>query len=51
MNCKIKNEWLKMESEHTSSKAEQLKIVRDHIREYGCDYYPTLKKLENKLKK
>jgi hypothetical protein len=51
MNCKIKSEWLAMEGEHTSNKAKQLKIVNQHIKEYGCNYYPALKKMEAKLKK
>ena len=51
MKCNIKKEWLKMESEHTSSSAKQKKIVCQHIKEYGYGYYPALKKMEAKLKK
>lgn len=50
MKCQIKKSWLKMESEHTKTKAGQMKIVREHINTYGCSYYPALKKLETKLK-
>lgn len=50
MGCKIKKEWIKIEMEHTKSMKEAEKIVRDHLREHGCDYYPQLIKLEKKLK-
>ena len=42
---------LKMESEHTQSTAKQKKIVKQHEDKFGDKYYPTLKKVENKLKK
>ena len=51
MGCKIKKEWVNIELEHTSKLNEARKIVKDHIREHGCDYYPELIKLEKKLKK
>ena len=51
MKCKIKKQWLDMEKEHTNNVSEQKKIARDHIKEFGCSYYPELKKLEKKLKK
>ncbi len=51
MGCKIKKEWLKMESEHTKDISEQRKIVKDHLKEFGCDYYPELKKLERRIKR
>ena len=51
MKCKIKQSWLKMESEHTKSKVKQGRIVDQHIAEYGCGYYPALIKMERGLKK
>lgn len=50
MKCKIKQAWIEIEKEHTSSEREAKKIVQDHIREHGCAYYPELIKLEKKLK-
>ena len=51
MKCKIKQSWLKMESEHTKNKIEQIRIVNQHINKYGCSYYPALIKMEKKLSK
>ncbi len=51
MVCKIKSSWIKMESEHVKTKSGQMKIVKDHVKEFGCGYYPALKKMESKLKK
>ena len=50
MACKIKKEWIDMELEHTSDRKVARKIAKDHLREFGCDYYPELIKLEKKLK-
>jgi hypothetical protein len=50
--CKIKEAWIRMESgEHHKSRKEGKKIVRQHIKELGCGYYPELIKMENKLKR
>lgn len=43
--------WRRMEAEHSKNKAVQERIVRQHIREHGINYYPALKKMESKLKK
>lgn len=51
MKCKIKKSWVDLEMEHTTSRTFARKIVNDHIREFGCSYYPTLTKLEKKLKR
>jgi len=50
MVCKIKKEWADIEMEHTKSRKEAVKIVKDHLREHGCNYYPELIKLEKRLK-
>lgn len=50
MNCKIMKEWIDMEMEHTNSPKVARKIVKQHINEWGCKYYPELKKMEKKLK-
>jgi hypothetical protein len=51
MTCKIKEHWIKMESEeHHKSRKAGLKIVKQHIAELGCGYYPALIKMERKLK-
>ena len=44
MRCRIKKEWIEMEREHTSNEIAARKIVKDHILEWGCGYYPALKK-------
>ena len=49
MKCKIKKQWIEMEREHNSSNEKAKKIVEDHIKEHGCDYYPELKKLTKNL--
>ena len=51
MACKIKKEWIELEKEHTSSNKEATKIVNDHLKEFGCGYYPALIRMEKKLKK
>lgn len=51
MSCKIRKSWIDLELEHTSSRKTAKNIVKDHIREFGCDYYPALKKMEKQLKK
>ena len=51
MACKIKPSWIKLEMEHTTNKDFAKKIVSDHIREFGCEYYPNLIKMEKKLKR
>ena len=47
----IKKRWINLEMEHTKNPNVAKKIVQDHIREFGCKYYPALIKLESKLKK
>ena len=50
--CKIKEAWIRMESEeHHKTKKEGKRIVKQHIKELGCGYYPALIKMENKLKR
>lgn len=51
MICKIKKSWIKLEKEHTTSDKIVKKIVGDHLREFGCGYYPALIKMERRLKK
>ena len=51
MTCKINKKWVDMELEHTKDRKIARKIVKDHLREFGCEYYPILLKLERKLKK
>ena len=51
MGCKISKKWIDMEKEHTSSDSVAKRIVKEHIKEWGCGYYPALIKLERKLKK
>lgn len=51
MKCKIKKNWIKIEMEHTKSKKRAEKIVKDHLNEFGCKYYPALIKMEKKLNK
>jgi hypothetical protein len=50
LNCKIKKEWIEIEKEHTNSTEKAKKIVKDHLAEYGCEYYPELIKLTRRLK-
>lgn len=50
IKCKIKREWVRLESEHTDNPLFAKKIVNDHLREYGCRYYPALIRMEKKLK-
>ena len=49
-HCDIEKKWINMEMEHTDNASEAKKIVKDHIRQYGCKYYPELIKMEKKLK-
>ena len=51
MKCRMRKEWINMEMEHTSNPKIARKIVKDHILEYGCAYYPALLKMEKKLSK
>jgi len=50
MVCMIRKKWVDLEMEHTNNRKKAEKIVEDHIREYGCNYYPELIKMEKKLK-
>ena len=50
MKCNIKKTWVEIEKEHTKSNKKAEEIVEEHIKEYGCDYYPELIKLTKKLK-
>jgi hypothetical protein len=49
MKCKIKKSWVDIELEHTKSRKVARKIVKDHLKEMGCNYYPELIKMEKKL--
>jgi len=49
MKCKIKPEWVNIELEHTTSRRMAKKIAGDHVREFGCAYYPALIKMEKVL--
>jgi hypothetical protein len=40
-----------MEKEHTNSDKKAEKIVEEHIKAHGCDYYPALIKMEKKLRR
>jgi len=51
MGCKIKKSWIDIELEHTTSRSKSRKIVKDHMKEFGCAYYPALIKMETKLTK
>ena len=51
MKCTINPSWIKLEMEHTKNRNYARKIVNDHIREFGCNYYPELIKMEKKLKR
>ena len=41
--------WYKIEMEHTTSPARARNIVRDHVREHGILYYPSLIRMEKNL--
>jgi hypothetical protein len=49
MTCRIKKEWIDIEMEHTKNRFWAKKIASDHVKEYGCGYYPALKKMERLL--
>jgi hypothetical protein len=51
MKCKIHKNWITLEKEHTKSSKMAKKIVNDHLKEFGCRYYPALIKMEKKLMK
>lgn len=51
MKCKIKKQWVDIELEHTKNRSKARKIVKEHLNEWGCNYYPELIKLEKKLLK
>jgi hypothetical protein len=51
MACKILKKWVEIEKEHTNSNASAKRIVKEHIAEWGCSYYPELIKMERRLKK
>ena len=44
-------EWMRMEAEHSPNPMKQRRIVMEHIKEHGPNYYPALKRMENKLDK
>ena len=48
---KINKKWIKLEMEHTKNPDIAKKIVKDHLREFGKEYYPALIKMEKRLKK
>lgn len=50
MKCKIKKSWIDAELEHTDSRKLAKKLVGDHVKEYGCKYYPEMFKVQKKLK-
>lgn len=51
MACKIKKAWVNIELEHTNSRKMARKIAGDHLKEFGCAYYPALIKMEKSLTK
>ena len=51
MGCKILKKWIEIEKEHTSSEKRARKIVQEHLKEWGCNYYPELIKMERRLAK
>ena len=51
MTSKIKKSWIKLEMEHTKSPKYAKKIVKDHLKEFGYGYYPSLIRMEKRLKK
>ena len=44
-------QWMQMEAEHSPNPMKQRRIVMEHINEHGQNYYPALKRMENKLDK
>lgn len=51
MACKLKKSWINIELEHTKSRKTARKIANDHLKEFGCVYYPALIKMERNLKR
>ncbi len=51
MNCKIRKKWIDIEMEHTKSRSKAREIVKEHLQEWGCPYYPALIKMEKRLRK
>ena len=51
MKCNINKSWIELEKEHTKSNRIAKKIVQDHLKEFGCEYYPNLLKMERNLKR
>jgi hypothetical protein len=49
--CKVKRAWIEVEKEHTNKEWLAKKIAQDHVNEFGCKYYPALKRMEKRLKK
>lgn len=49
MDCRIKKAWIEIEKEHTKNISKVRKIVKDHLKEHGCRYYPELIKMEKRL--
>ena len=45
------NEWIKDEMIHGLGKQGAIKIVRDHVEKWGLQYYPEMKKVEERLGK
>lgn len=50
MTCKIKKSWINSELIHGDTKLAK-RIVRQHITEHGCNYYPSLFRMEKRLSK
>jgi len=44
-------QWMQMEAEHSPNPMKQRRIVMEHINEHGQNYYPALKRMENRLDK
>lgn len=51
MACKLKKKWVDIELEHTKSRKVARKIAGDHLKEFGCAYYPALINMEKRLTK
>jgi len=57
MGCKVKKSWVDIEMEHShlfkpgNKRIMAKKIAKDHIKEMGCGYYPSLIKMEKALTK
>lgn len=57
VKCKPKKSWVDIEMEHAhhfpknKRRIMAKKIVADHIGEMGCEYYPSLMRMEKKLTK